>query len=1198
MRKKVCFASLSILLLGQSACIGALGGSSSESVNPLFALLFGAISTEPTNPTPAPIDASSQPAIEEMATLADSFEVVDSSIPVPRVLPGNHVPVGRVYEADLKWGNVEFSGEEPDRVQTEAITFPNPVTLTYSYDAEALAEAGFLEEFQVWYFDESQSEWRPVEQVSVDSASKTVRARTSHFTPFVLTALPTPTGTGVAAGPGCMSSEFPIGGASGAKWSVFDSGFKYYLDRNYTINLTPELQALGFERALGIATCNGGSPHAGFNPCGTFDEHKRNDQPNYISFTAPADIDVFVMYDSRGPSDAPWLASRGFTDSGVRIATTDPVNQYKVYRRSYTRNSTVTLDGNRHGIAGATNIDTNYWVVIRPQGIPGFVEPSAFCQNPSASDNPPRVEALHAIPGANRVTLFWTNPADQSVTNVLLRRDIGIPTLSPSGGVAPTGTERSTEVYADQALVTAQTYFYTMFSLTANGSYSPAKVIEASTGVDTDGDGIKDAYEIDPDHTYASGLRSNYLLADSDGDGTDDLEEIINGTDPTNPDATPPTITGFTLTSPTETTIPAATFQLSATDNAGVTGYLVKTNNQRPRPGDPGWQSSAPGAHELNAVGTHRLYAFVRDAAGNFAGPAGPLTVDVTALRYPTAVYFSNYAAGGISIYRPDLTTGGLAYWKTVTGNSGSLALLTSPDGRTLYAANGSSLRAYRIDAATGDLAEIQTIAGVGDMHYAGPNTIMAHGAARNIIKFSILSDGRLSQSGSVEYESFRSGVIGANPVTGYAYVSIDERGTKVYNSSLSQQQYLINAGGPSSGIKVADPTGRFLYSFDGSVHLARLDSAGLIVSEDWSALSSNAADGAISFDGQRMYLVDQYAGPPSGYYVHVYGINQSNGALSLLGRYGPLAGLGAYARVALDRSENYLFVSGVSAVAAVRLDLVTGMPVHATVSPAANGNAYSVAVRSHWEGNAAPTIRLENQFTQIYRGNHRLEPVFAGYTWRRFIYARSLSPDRDLDICGGSAANTLTTASLTDALNAVHPTQMTFWPNRMSAFIYGRPTATGLLTLQVQFTDDAGACAGGAQTAVEQIQVRTAQVNTSEMQLHSSFPPSGETALRRFSMYATGSAYGGFRPMRWSRFTCRFSGLSCGPDFGGQYIRCDPFSVEQTVTTSEHNRNLQHCGHVFGTPNPLQAFFLQYRVDEIARENLIGGHWYEVIPD
>ncbi|MGQ7867790.1 cadherin domain-containing protein [Sunxiuqinia sp. sy24] len=82
------------------------------------------------------------------------------------------------------------------------------------------------------------------------------------------------------------------------------------------------------------------------------------------------------------------------------------------------------------------------------------------------------------------------------------------------------------------------------------------------------------------------------------------------------PDTAAPTVASFVIpSSHSSLTVPVSEF--TATDNNSVAGYLITEVATAPSSTAGGWLTSAPKAYTLSAVGTHRLYAWAKDAAGN-----------------------------------------------------------------------------------------------------------------------------------------------------------------------------------------------------------------------------------------------------------------------------------------------------------------------------------------------------------------------------------------------------------------------------------------------------------------------------------------------------------------------------------------------------------------------------------------------------
>ncbi len=105
------------------------------------------------------------------------------------------------------------------------------------------------------------------------------------------------------------------------------------------------------------------------------------------------------------------------------------------------------------------------------------------------------------------------------------------------------------------------------------------------------------------------------------------------------PDTTAPTIASFSIPSSYRAlTIPVSEF--TASDDTGVTGYQLTETATTPTTDDQNWTASAPESHTFSAEGTHTLYAWVKDAAGNIS----PATSSSVAVSLPDlSPTFSEY---------------------------------------------------------------------------------------------------------------------------------------------------------------------------------------------------------------------------------------------------------------------------------------------------------------------------------------------------------------------------------------------------------------------------------------------------------------------------------------------------------------------------------------------------------------------------
>jgi len=91
-------------------------------------------------------------------------------------------------------------------------------------------------------------------------------------------------------------------------------------------------------------------------------------------------------------------------------------------------------------------------------------------------------------------------------------------------------------------------------------------------------------------------------------------------------DTTPPTITVFDVPAVIYS-LKAPIAALEATDNVGVTGYMVKKSPLKPSVTDEGWRSTPPTAVTFPDGGTKTLYAWAKDAAGNISDMASMTVV-------------------------------------------------------------------------------------------------------------------------------------------------------------------------------------------------------------------------------------------------------------------------------------------------------------------------------------------------------------------------------------------------------------------------------------------------------------------------------------------------------------------------------------------------------------------------------------------
>jgi hypothetical protein len=134
-------------------------------------------------------------------------------------------------------------------------------------------------------------------------------------------------------------------------------------------------------------------------------------------------------------------------------------------------------------------------------------------------------------------------------------------------------------------------------------------------------------------YTFGSaGSKTLYAWAkDAAGNVSNSLSATVVITLPSGPDAIRPTVTGFSLPA-TASTLTVAILSFTATDNTGVTGYLVTASSTVPTVTVTGWSASAPTSYTFSSAGTKTLYSWAKDAAGNVsASRAASTTITLPA---------------------------------------------------------------------------------------------------------------------------------------------------------------------------------------------------------------------------------------------------------------------------------------------------------------------------------------------------------------------------------------------------------------------------------------------------------------------------------------------------------------------------------------------------------------------------------------
>ena len=125
---------------------------------------------------------------------------------------------------------------------------------------------------------------------------------------------------------------------------------------------------------------------------------------------------------------------------------------------------------------------------------------------------------------------------------------------------------------------------------------------------------------------------------DNDGNLLDDANDPACA--PT-ADAKAPTVTGFNVPTTTASlVVPVKLF--TATDNVGVTGYLITPSNTKPLATNKKWTKTPPKNYTFPTAGTKNLFAWAKDAAGNVsASKKDTVIITLTDTQKPIVATFA-----------------------------------------------------------------------------------------------------------------------------------------------------------------------------------------------------------------------------------------------------------------------------------------------------------------------------------------------------------------------------------------------------------------------------------------------------------------------------------------------------------------------------------------------------------------------------
>jgi hypothetical protein len=208
--------------------------------------------------------------------------------------------------------------------------------------------------------------------------------------------------------------------------------------------------------------------------------------------------------------------------------------------------------------------------------------------------------------------------------------------------------------------------------------------------------------------TFASsGARTAYAWAkDKAGNVSASRSASVNITLPATGDTTVPVVNSFTM--PTSAASPTvAISQFTASDNVGVTAYLVTESGTKPSAGASTWKTTKPSSFTFAGTGTRTAYAWVKDAAGNVSAYKYAKVTVAEPDSAPPVIKIISPAAGStvpsqVTISASATDKNGIlqmrVYVDNVLKNSVSSSSISYAWNTSSYARGAHSIKIYAFD--------------------------------------------------------------------------------------------------------------------------------------------------------------------------------------------------------------------------------------------------------------------------------------------------------------------------------------------------------------------------------------------------------------------------------------------------------------------------------------------------------------------
>jgi len=231
------------------------------------------------------------------------------------------------------------------------------------------------------------------------------------------------------------------------------------------------------------------------------------------------------------------------------------------------------------------------------------------------------------------------------------------------------------------------------------------------------------------------------------------------------PDATLPVVTSFIVPS-AATSLTVSVTAFTASDNVGVTGYLLSQTSSKPAPSDTGWTASPPTSYTFSISGNRTLYAWAKDAAGNVSDPVSTtiaLTVKTGDILWrnistgKNALWYVDGAnlTGGAYLSSEDPTDNWIIVGRADFNGDGKLDILwrnTATGKNALWYMNGANVTggAY---LPSEDPTDNWTIVGTGDFNGDGKPDILWRNTTTGANRIWFMNGASLLSSASLPAE-------------------------------------------------------------------------------------------------------------------------------------------------------------------------------------------------------------------------------------------------------------------------------------------------------------------------------------------------------------------------------------------------------------------------------------------------------------